>query len=202
MNQRPYAESADQNKQVIADVLVRVFTKTAKVLELGAGTGQHARYFASLFTHLHWTPTEMAEQMSTLELGVAESGFPNLDEAIPVNVSDDTTHPNKEMPFEYIYTANTMHIMPWQSVLDMISMIGKALSPGGIFASYGPYNQNGKFTSESNKRFDQILKARGVGSGLRDIDDIKFECNAVGLELSEIVEMPVNNKILVWTMQE
>ena len=38
--------------------------------------------------------------------------------------------------------------------------VGALLPPAGVFALYGPFNYRGKHTSESNARFDEMLKRR------------------------------------------
>ena len=49
---KPYAESCDQNRDPIIQVLKHVFSHTKSVLEIGSGTGQHAVYFARHLPHL------------------------------------------------------------------------------------------------------------------------------------------------------
>ena len=61
--QRPYAESCDQNQQVILDILQQVFAEPGRVLEIGSGTGQHALFFTQHLPHLSWQPTDMASQL-------------------------------------------------------------------------------------------------------------------------------------------
>ena len=64
-----------------------------------------------------------------------------------------------------IYTANTFHIMSWNSVQRLIPKVGAALRKGGFFVVYGPFNVNGEFTAESNRSFDESLRARKVSHG-------------------------------------
>ncbi|WP_411293343.1 DUF938 domain-containing protein [Thiohalomonas denitrificans] len=49
---KPFAESCEQNKAPILDVLHREFTDPGRVLEIGSGTGQHAVWFARHLPHL------------------------------------------------------------------------------------------------------------------------------------------------------
>ena len=63
---------------------------------------------------------------------------------------------------------------------------------------YGPYNYGGKFTSESNARFDTWLKSRDLNSGVRDLEAVNRLAASYGLELLRDIEMPSNNRILVW----
>ena len=50
----------------------------------------------------------------------------------------------------------------------------------------------------SNAAFDADLKRRDPRWGVRDVDDLVGEAVPHGLELLELVEMPVNNLSLVF----
>jgi hypothetical protein len=54
-----------------------------------------------------------------------------------------------------------------------------------------------KHTATSNAAFDADLKQRDPRWGVRDVDDIVSEAVPNGLELREVVNMPVNNLSLV-----
>ena len=56
----------------------------------------------------------------------------------------------------------------------------------------------GTHTAASNAAFDADLKRRDPRWGVRDVDDLVGEVAPHGLELREIVEMPVNNLSLVF----
>ena len=47
-------------------------------------------------------------------------------------------------------------------------------------------------------RFDSTLRARDPEWGIRDVNDVKAIASQNGLELEEIVEMPANNKCLLF----
>jgi hypothetical protein len=81
----------------------------------------------------------------------------------------------------------------------MFSGIGKVLASGGIFCLYGPFNYQGRFTSASNERFEYWLKDRDPLSGLRNFEDLDELADNNGLSLKADHEMPVNNRLLVWT---
>jgi hypothetical protein len=63
---------------------------------------------------------------------------------------------------------------------------------------YGPFNYNGRHTSESNARFDAMLRSRDPASGLRNFEDIRALAEAAGLTLREDNAMPANNRLLVF----
>jgi len=97
-----------------------------------------------------------------------------------------------------VFSANTVHIMGWPSVEKMFAGIGRILNKEGFFCLYGPFNYNGKFSSESNARFDLWLKQRDPVSGVRDFEALQVLAEKAGLEFVFDHEMPANNRILVW----
>lgn len=75
-------------------------------------------------------------------------------------------------PSDVAYSANTCHIMSWP--------------------------QGGRHTSESNSRFDAMLRSRDPASGLRDFEAILALAGISGLAHEEDNTMPANNRLLVF----
>ena len=65
---------------------------------------------------------------------------------------------------------------------------------------YGPFKYNGKFTTESNARFDDWLKQRDPASGVRDFEKVQDLAATPGLSLQEDNPMPANNQLLVFKL--
>jgi hypothetical protein len=65
-------------------------------------------------------------------------------------------------------------------------------------AIYGPFNIDGRFTSDSNAAFDRDLKMRGAHMGLRDTAAVDALAASVGFELADEVAMPANNRLRLW----
>ena len=193
--QKPYAESAEQNKDVILAVLRQEFQSASTVLEIGSGTGQHAVFFARHLPHLQWHSSERSENISGIRLWQQEAGLANLHDPVTLDV-DDTLWPLAEV--DAIFSANTAHIMSEATALNMLSGAARVLTMGGRFCLYGPFLYNGQHTSDSNVRFDAWLKARDPLSGVRDVEDLRRHARSVGLELIRDHAMPANNRILVW----
>lgn len=71
--------------------------------------------------------------------------------------------------------------------------------PGrGAFALYGPFNYNGTCTSESNARFNAMLRGRDPVSGSRDVLEIIILGENAGLRLEADNGMPANNRLPVF----
>ncbi|OBS08447.1 methylase [Acidihalobacter prosperus] len=194
---KPYSESSDQNREPILAVLIRLFAAPGRVLEIGSGTGQHAVYFSSDLPHLIWQPSDVAENLSGIRAWREEEGGENLLEPLELDVRTQPW-PVRAAAFDYVYSANTAHIMSWAAVQAFVAGVGRTLVPGGRFALYGPFNYGGRYTSDSNARFDAWLKARDPQSGVRDFEAVQALTSEVGLRLLQDIAMPANNRVLCW----
>jgi hypothetical protein len=88
--------------------------------------------------------------------------------------------------------------MAWPLVEMLFAGVSRYLAKEGLFCLYGPFNYDGKYTSNSNAEFDCWLKARDRASGIRDFEQIESLANSVELAMVEDVEMPANNRLLVF----
>jgi hypothetical protein len=188
---RPFSEASERNRGPILEVLKRIFSKTRFVLEIGSGTSQHAAYFASELPHLVWQASDVAENLPGIREWVSDPP--------PIELDVDKEWP--QLDVDAVFSANTCHIMSWPQVERMFAGVGRLLPAYGVFALYGPFNYGGRHTSESNARFDAMLRARDPASGLRDVDDIVRLAALNGLGLEEDNAMPANNRLLVFQKQ-
>ena len=191
---KPYSEACVENQDPILNVLQGYFSKVATVLEIGSGSGQHAAYLPKFLPHLSWQPSDVAENIPGIELWREETALQNVLPSIVLDVAQ--TWP--EQYYDAVFSANTAHIMSFPQVELMFSGVSRLLNSAGIFCLYGPFKIDGQHTSESNFRFDNFLRQRDPASGVRDIADLEAMAVAGGLALKDVVEMPVNNKILVF----
>ena len=74
--------------------------------------------------------------------------------------------------------------------------LGEYLPRLNTLCLYGPFNYQGHFTSDSNRRFDDLLKQRDSESGIRDVEWIVTLAQAQNLTLVEDIAMPANNRLL------
>ena len=193
---KPYSESCDQNRAPILEVLRIELADRERLLEIGSGTGQHAVYFAPEFPGLLWQTSDMADMHAGIHAWLAEQGCSNILPPLTLDVYRDSWPATS---YDAVFSANTAHIMDWQSVECLFAGIGRVLQPGGVFCLYGPFNYAGAYTSESNARFDAWLKARDPHSGIRDFEALQELAEKAGMKLKEDYEMPANNRTLVWS---
>lgn len=196
---KPRSEASERNRDPILAVLRQWFIAPGAVLEIGAGTGQHAVHFAQNLSHLQWIASDREENHPGIAAWIEEAALPNLRGPLSLDVNDESWPIDKA---DYAYSANTVHIMSWPDVEKMFAGIGRILRSGGLFVLYGPFNRNGRYTSDSNRAFDESLRARDPNMGIRDDQALIALGKRWGLTFSADVSMPARNRVLVWERKD
>lgn len=189
----PFSEACERNKGPILQVLRTAYADRTQVLEIGSGTGQHAVYFAAQLTHLTWHPTEQLAYLADLASRVKLEGARNLRPPTVLEVRQ-TVWPLRSV--DAVFSANTLHIMGWEEVESMFRGIDAVLSPHGVVCIYGPFRYSGRYTSDSNRDFDLMLKERDPNSGLRDLTNVSALAGRHALRLRVDHDLPANNRLL------
>ena len=192
---KPFSQAAENNKGPILQVLQQAFAEQSSVLEIGSGTGQHAEFMARALPRLRWQPSELPASLEILGLGLREAALANLLPPIAL----DVCHADwKLQGVDAVFTANTLHIMPWSAVPCLFEGAGRLLGRGGRLCVYGPFRYHGDFTTRSNADFDRWLKSQGAHQGIRDFEAVNELATGQGLRLLEDRDMPANNQLLTW----
>jgi len=165
------------------------------VLEVGSGSGQHAEYFSDRLPHLNWQPSDQEQYLPGLIARCTQAKHSNLRKPLLLDVLANEWPAQR---FDAIYSANTLHIMPWQAVEAFFKGVGKTLQVGGQLIVYGPFKYDGGHTSNSNQQFDLQLRSRDCGSAIRDFEAVNSLAESAEMGLASDYEMPANNRCLVW----
>lgn len=193
---KPFSPACERNRIPILKVMQDLITSSdSRLLEIGSGTGQHAVYLAPHFPHMIWVTSDVKENHYGIQLWLAESGAPNIIGPGVFKVGEDQ-FPNGH--FDVVFTANTFHIMPWYLCEELMDQLGKNLDAGAKVLIYGPFNYNGKFTSDSNREFDESLRQRDPLMGIRDFEEVVRYMGKRAFGLLKDNEMPANNRLLVF----
>ncbi len=195
MLEKPFSPACENNKQPILRVLEHYLARARSVLEVGTGTGQHAVFFAEHLPHVVWQTSDLPENHAGIHAWLNEYSGSNLKAPIPLDVASG---PWPDSMFDAVFTANTAHIMAWHEVLAMLAGVKYVLPLGGFFVVYGPFNYEGRFTSESNAQFNLLLKQQAPHRAIRDFEAICDAAATEGLSLLEDIAMPSNNRCLVF----
>ena len=177
------------------EVLRDLFADRKQVLEIASGTGQHAVYFGRALPHLIWQTSELEQNHAGIQMWLDEAQLPNVRSPVCID-ANDAHWPVASV--DAIFNANTVHIISSPEVELLFEGVGRVLVAGGILCLYGPFNYDGKFTSESNARFDVWLKSRDPKSGVRDFETLNALAGKQNMVLLNDIEMPSNNRTLVW----
>jgi cyclopropane fatty-acyl-phospholipid synthase-like methyltransferase len=185
--------SAQRNKEPILDVIKKIFSDRKDVLEIGAGTGEHAAFFSKNLRHLTWTACDRKQNHRDMKMWIKDEALTNLKGPYEFEIGANT---NLSQKFDAFFLANVLHIMSWKQCKSLFKILPKMMKPKSKIVFYGPFNKQGKFTSESNEQFDHVLKKRDPQSGIRHLEDIATNMAKNGFFLTEEIDMPANNKIL------
>lgn len=191
---KPFAPSAERNREPILEVLREHFAQRRQVLEVGSGTGQHAVHFAAALPHLQWQCADLADALPGIRQWLAEAGLPNTPEPLQL----DAAMPQwPASACDAVFSANTLHIMRWAEVEQFFGHL--AHMPELLtLVVYGPFKYQGQHTSPSNAAFDQWLAGEAPHRAVRDFEAVNALAQAAGFSLLEDRAMPANNRCLVW----
>jgi SAM-dependent methyltransferase len=171
-----------------------VFPAQGEVLEVAAGSGQHAAYFSDALRGLTWWPTDPTPEALASIDDWARDSHGDLRPAQRLDVRDDVW---PVAACDAVLCANMIHIAPWEATEALLLGAGRTLRPGGVMVLYGPYTRDGRHTAPSNEAFEAWLKAQDPRWGVRDLGVVTDLAAAQGFSLQEVVEMPANNLCVV-----
>lgn len=194
-SEKPFAPSAERNKQTILTVLQQELTTNARVLEYGTGTGQHLTHFATAMPHTQWMPSDLPEQLPGINLWVKEANCQNILNPIELDLR---TPAFPSIKVTACYTSNTFHIVSWTSVQQAFRCSASLLAKGEKFLVYGPFSVDGRHNSQGNLDFNHQLRTNNPESGIRDITELDVLADEYGFLPARVIPMPANNQLLVW----
>lgn len=190
--------AAVRNAEAILAVLRAHLPKRGRVLEIAAGSGQHAVAFASALPGLEWTPSDpSSEARASIAAWAAKADLPNLQAPLALDCLEEATWP--EAAFDAVVCINMIHISPWAATEGLMRLAERVLPrPGGLLYLYGPYREAEAALAPSNEVFDASLRGRDPAWGLRDRDEVVALARSHGLTLTLRADMPANNISLLF----
>jgi len=194
---RRSSPSALRNCGPILDVLRTALPPAGTVIEIASGTGEHVVHFAAALPGLTWQPSDpSAEARESIAAWTAASAVPNI---LPPIDLDATAQRWPIDRADAVIAINMVHISPWVATLGLLRHAAALLPRGGPLILYGPYRRAGEALAPSNAAFDADLRARNAEWGLRCLEDVVREAEAMGLVLDRVVAMPANNLAVLFT---
>lgn len=211
MSDKPYSPACERNREPILAELQRYIgsagcsgrikshEKPTQLLEVGSGTGQHAVFFSERLKvkNIVWQPSDIAENLGGIHQWRDEFPSAHCLPPLELDLENAIWQPDH---YDYVFTANTLHIVSWPLVEKFFAGVSKTLKSGGAAFIYGPFNYKGDYTSASNQDFDAWLKSRDPLSGIRDYEAIVSLAGQQeqSLDIVQDIPMPANNRLLVF----
>lgn len=198
MTARQHAPATLRNREPIAEVLARELPASGTVLEIAAGTGEHAVFFAECFPALAWQPTDPSEEaLASIADYRADYAGSNLAPPLLLDAAAPDSWPVAQAAA--LVCINMVHISPWEATLGLFRGAARLLgSGGGPLILYGPYLEQGVETAPSNLEFDASLKSRNPLWGLRKAEALDALAVQHGMARSARYALPANNIMLVY----
>jgi SAM-dependent methyltransferase len=193
---RIYRPHVVRNREPILAVLPQVLPAQGLVLEIASGSGEHAAYFAKELPALTWQPSDPDEAaLASIAAHRGDAALANLLAPLRLDVVA------KEWPVgraDAVMCNNMIHISPWAAAEGLMAGAQRVLSAGGILFLYGPYKIGGRHTAPTNQAFDEDLRKRNSGWGIRDLADVTVLAQRHGFAAPKTIEMPANNLSVIF----
>ena len=194
---KQHAPATLRNREPIAAVLAQELPARGTVLEIAAGTGEHAVFFAERFPALDWLPTDPSpEALASIAAYRDEYVGTNLAAPLLLDAAAPETWPVTAA--DAIVCINMVHISPWDATLGLFRGAARLLGSGAPLIIYGPYIEAGVETAPSNLEFDAGLKARNPLWGLREAEALDALAAQHGMARAARHALPANNIVLVY----
>ncbi|HEX2257558.1 MAG TPA: DUF938 domain-containing protein [Afifellaceae bacterium] len=199
------APAFHRNLEPIWSVLGPVLEDRAgHVLELGSGTGQHSVTYAARTPAAVWWPSDYnPAHIASIEAWRRYSRLENVRPPLAIDLAEpgwrvDAAEVAEAGGFLAFFCANVLHIAPWRVAEGLFDGAGRQLRPDGRLFVYGPFMREGRHTAPSNAAFDASLRRENPEWGVRDMGQLAALAESNGLRMSEAVDMPSDNFVLVF----
>ena len=192
-----FAPATERNREPLLEVLKQHLPEHGTVLEVAAGTGQHAAFFAPRLTPRWWLPTDLDEaNIASIAAWREEAGASNLLSPQTLDVLATRWSVEESVlpePISAIVNINMVHISPWSCCEALFDGAARIIDAQAPVLMYGPFKRGDEHTAPSNAVFDQQLRAQDPDWGVRNLEDVINVAEARGFLCDVVIPMPANN---------
>ncbi len=196
IGQKLVSPSSLRNGSPIAQKLLPLLAKNARVLEIASGTGQHGAYMCEQRSDINWQFTDIDQEARQSQNAYAQDFPRQMNPSLHVDVTADNWQSKLEAA-DVIYCANMVHIAPWEAALGLAKGAKKLLGGNGVLCIYGPFLLE-RNSAQSNLDFNASLKSRNPQWGVRTLESVKHIFADEGLYLHSAMDLPRDNYFLVF----
>lgn len=189
-----HAPATARNRGPILSVLQQVLPASGTVLEIAAGTGEHAACFAAALPELTWQPSD-GDPDNLASIDAWARSHSNIRTARHLDVTSEDWGLDQA---DAIFCANMIHIAPWSATIGLMAGAARTLRSGAPLLLYGPFFRTDIETAASNIAFDQSLQHRNPDWGIRALTDVTATALENGLTFERLIEMPANNLCVLY----
>lgn len=195
---RLFSAACERNQgPILAALQALLPAPGGRLLEIAAGSGQHAAHCAAALPQWQWQPTDPDDTaLASIAAWGAGAAAPNLLAPVRLDVLQQPWP--VAGPFDAVFNANMLHISPPQTAAALMQGAAERLRPGGLLITYGPYQVQGEPLAPGNQAFDADLRRRNPAWGLRWLHELQAEALHHGLRWQQRLALPANNQILVF----
>jgi len=197
-NPRKDSPSFHRNIGPIAEKLGMLLEKRPlEILEIGSGSGQHAKALGALFPTSTFHPSDAEpENLASIDAWNQQEASANVSPARLLDVTNPNHHFMPDTPIDVVLCFNVIHIAPWQVTENLFAFAETVTGKNARLFLYGPFRINGRQTSESNAQFEGWLKSQDPAFGVRAIEDVDAFAQKHGFASAVRHEMPANNYLM------
>jgi len=191
-----FSAGYDKNRDALVDVLGRIVRAPGVVLEIGAGTGQHAVYFAAQLPSITWVPSEKdAALVESIGAWRAEAALPNLRAPRQIDVTHDEWD---APPLSVVLAIDLAHATPWAVTVGLITGAARVLPAGGDLLLHGPFRRGAAPLPRALEELDAAVRRQAPYLGVRDLDEVTSVAASRGLRAAGVHELPGHNVMAVF----
>ncbi len=191
-----HAPATLRNREPILAALRRLLPESARVLEIGSGTGEHAAFFCDAMQTWTWQPTDPSPSaVASIDAHRRTAGSSGLLPALALDARATDWPPG---PYDAVFSANVIHISTWAVCLGILDGASRALEPDGMLLLYGPFRFDEVFLADSNAKFHARLQTENPEWGVRDVSDLTAAARVRGFAEPKRLELPASNHLLAF----